>query len=82
MNTNFYINEKGKKVGGTAHLLHRQKLAGGIESFEECLREEGRQEVMNGLKGYYNQLQRVEQKLDKMIEHQGLNFRPKMKRIK
>ncbi|KKK39204.1 hypothetical protein WQ57_05430 [Mesobacillus campisalis] len=82
MKSNFHISKNDRKVGGTAHLLHKQKLAGGIHAFEESLREEGRQEIMNGLRPYYNQLERVEQKLDKMMEQQGLSFKPKMKRVK
>ncbi|WP_462411550.1 hypothetical protein [Neobacillus sp. Marseille-QA0830] len=82
MNTNFHINEKGRKIGGTAHLLHKQKLTGGIHAYEEGLKEEGRQEVRTELRSYYNQLERVEQKLDQVLEQQGAHFNPKMKRVK
>jgi hypothetical protein len=82
MNTNFHISKKGKKVGGTAHLLRKQKLAGGIHAFEENLKEIGRQEIKNELTIYYNQLDRVEQKLDKMLDDQGIIYSPKIKRVK
>lgn len=83
MGSKYHISEvTGKKVWGTAHLLYKVGKSGCIDKFEEGLREEGRQEMMDKLKPYYNQIERVEQKLDWMMEKQGMQFSPNMKVIK
>ncbi|OHR66984.1 hypothetical protein HMPREF3291_01020 [Bacillus sp. HMSC76G11] len=80
MESKYHISEKtGKKVGGTAHLLHKVGKSGCIDNFEEILREEGRQEMMDRLRPYYSQIERVEQKLDWMMEKQGINFSPNIR---
>lgn len=83
MNINFHISSKtGKKVYGAAHYAYNIKVEGGIRCFEENRREEGRQQVMHALGEYMNQMERIEQKVDFIMQEQGVTFTPNIRIVK